>query len=107
MNASCTQSAATSASPQATVSDRTMGAHHRRKVSSKSAGPSRSRPASFNMSPMTRRVRPGGLVGSEIPHDQPESTPARDRFLAYARSLPALVAQWIEHLTTDQKVGGS
>ena len=25
----------------------------------------------------------------------------------YTGSLPALVAQWIEHLTTDQKVGGS
>src|SRR6202007_1563 len=27
--------------------------------------------------------------------------------IAYTRCAPALVAQWIEHLTTDQKVGGS
>ena len=27
--------------------------------------------------------------------------------VAYTGALPALVAQWIEHLTTDQKVGGS
>ena len=33
------------------------------------------------------------------------STP--DGRVAYTRRLPALVAQWIEHLTTDQKVGGS
>ena len=29
------------------------------------------------------------------------------RAWVYTGSLPALVAQWIEHLTTDQKVGGS
>ena len=27
--------------------------------------------------------------------------------VAYTGRLQALVAQWIEHLTTDQKVGGS
>ena len=36
-----------------------------------------------------------------------ESTRPRGRVVAYTRCLPALVAQWIEHLTTDQKVGGS
>src|SRR5262249_7887195 len=30
-----------------------------------------------------------------------------DRPVVYTGRSPALVAQWIEHLTTDQKVGGS
>ena len=33
--------------------------------------------------------------------------PRRPVKMQVKRSFPALVAQWIEHLTTDQKVGGS
>ena len=51
---------------------------------------------------------PGSGCAADGSHEErAESTPVRDHPLTYTRCLPALVAQWIEHLTTDQKVGGS